>query len=106
MQGTLRDAGSIPALGRSPGEGNGNPLQYSCLENATKARWATAHKVAQSQSQLKQLSMHRDTEEHCGLNGDPEHSYLPQFLAIYSGISIGLSKLLATKGFIFLVCQR
>ena len=28
-----RDAGSIPALGRSPGEGNGNPLQYSCLEN-------------------------------------------------------------------------
>ena len=28
-----RDAGSIPALGRSPGEGHGNPLQYSCLEN-------------------------------------------------------------------------
>ena len=29
-----RDPGSIPGLGRSPGEGNGNPLQYSCLENA------------------------------------------------------------------------
>ena len=29
------DAGSIPGLGRSPGEGNGNPLQYSCLENTT-----------------------------------------------------------------------
>ena len=29
----VRDAGSIPGLGRSPGEGNGNPLQYSCLEN-------------------------------------------------------------------------
>ena len=29
----LRDAGSVPGLGRSPGEGNGNPLQYSCLEN-------------------------------------------------------------------------
>ena len=28
-----RDPGSIPGLGRSPGEGNGNPLQYSCLEN-------------------------------------------------------------------------
>ena len=29
----IRDVGSIPGLGRSPGEGNGNPLQYSCLEN-------------------------------------------------------------------------
>ena len=31
--GDVRDANSIPGLGRSPGEGNGNPLQYSCLEN-------------------------------------------------------------------------
>ena len=31
--GDVRDAGSIPGLGRSPGEGNGTPLQYSCLEN-------------------------------------------------------------------------
>ena len=31
--GDARDAGSIPGLGRCPGEGNGNPLQYSCLEN-------------------------------------------------------------------------
>ena len=31
--GGIRDAGSIPGLGRSPGGGNGNPLQYSCLEN-------------------------------------------------------------------------
>ena len=31
--GDLRDAGSIPGLGRSPGAGNGNPLKYSCLEN-------------------------------------------------------------------------
>ena len=31
--GEARDSGSIPGLGRSPGEGNGNPLQYSCLEN-------------------------------------------------------------------------
>ena len=31
--GELRDSGSIPGLGRSPGEGNGSPLQYSCLEN-------------------------------------------------------------------------
>ena len=33
-----RDAGSIPGLGRSPGEGNGNPLQYSCLGNPTDRR--------------------------------------------------------------------
>ena len=33
--GDSREAGSIPGLGRSPGVGNGNPLQYSCLENST-----------------------------------------------------------------------
>ena len=41
------DVGSIPALGRSPGEGNGNPSQYSCLENPMDrgAWWATVHGV-------------------------------------------------------------
>ena len=44
------DPGSIPGSGRSPGEGNGNPLQYSCLENPTDVGdwWATAHGVAKS----------------------------------------------------------
>jgi len=44
------DAGSIPGWRRSPGEGNGNPLQYSCLENSTDrgAWWATVHGVAKS----------------------------------------------------------
>ena len=39
------DLGSVPGLGRSPGEGNGNPLQYSCLENPMDegAWWATVH---------------------------------------------------------------
>ena len=43
-----RDLGSIPGLGRSPGEGNGNPLQYSRLENpvARGAWWAAVHRVA------------------------------------------------------------
>ena len=42
--------GSIPELGRSPGEGNGNPLQYSCLANSTDggAWWAPVHGVARS----------------------------------------------------------
>ena len=41
------DLGPIPGLGRSPGEGDGNPLQYSCLENPMDrgASWATAHGV-------------------------------------------------------------
>ena len=46
------DPGSIPGLGRSPGEGNGNPLQYSCLKNSMDRRgaWrATVHGVAKSQ---------------------------------------------------------
>ena len=45
-----RDPGLIPGSGRSPGEENGNPLQYSCLENPTDrgAWWATVHGVAQS----------------------------------------------------------
>ena len=48
------DRGSIPGLGRSPGEGNGNPLQYLCLENLmdTGAWWAAVHRVAKSWPQL------------------------------------------------------
>ena len=44
------DLGSIPGLGRFPGEGNGNPFQYSCLENPMDggAWWATVHGVAES----------------------------------------------------------
>ena len=48
------EPGSIPGLGRSSGEGNGNPLQYSCLENPMdRGSWqATVHGVAKSQAQL------------------------------------------------------
>ena len=54
-----RDTGSISGLGRSPGEGNGNPLQYSCLKSTTDkgAWWATVHEVAKSRTRL------RDTTE-------------------------------------------
>ena len=52
--GDARDFGSIPRSGRSPGEGNGNPLQYSCLENSMDrgAWWATVHGVSKSQTRL------------------------------------------------------
>ena len=48
--GDLRDAGLIPGSGRSPGEGNGNPLQYSCLENPMdRGAWrATVHRDTES----------------------------------------------------------
>ena len=47
--GDIRDAGLIPGLGRSPGEGNGNPLQYSCLENPKDrgAWWTAVHGIAE-----------------------------------------------------------
>ena len=52
------DLGSIPGSGRSSGEGNGNPLQYSCLENPMDggAWWATVHGVAKSRTQLSDLT--------------------------------------------------
>ena len=53
--GDIRDMGSTPGLGRSPGGGQSKPLQYSCLENAMSrgAWWATVHRVTKSQTQLK-----------------------------------------------------
>ena len=52
------DLGLIPGLGRSPGEGNGNPAQYSCLENPIDrgAWWATVHGVAKSQTRLSDFT--------------------------------------------------
>ena len=51
---SVGDSGLIPGLGRSPGEVNGNPLQYSCLENPVNrgAWWAAVHGVAKSQTCL------------------------------------------------------
>ena len=53
------DLRSVPGSGRSPGEGNGNPLQYSCLKNPTDrgAWWATVHGVAKSQTQTERLTL-------------------------------------------------
>ena len=53
--GDIRDAGLIPGWGRCPGEGHGNPFQYSCLENSVDrgAWWAMVHSVAKSQTQQK-----------------------------------------------------
>ena len=64
--GDLRDLGLIPESGRSPGEGLGNPLQYSCLKNPMdRGAWkAMGHRVAKSRTQLKWLSMHACSYHH------------------------------------------
>ena len=60
--GGKRDLGTIPGLGRSPGEGNGYPLQYSCQENSVdRGAWrATVHGVTKSRTQLSDFE--RQTE--------------------------------------------
>ena len=56
----LRDAGSTPGLGRFPGGGHGNQLQYFSLENPPGQRSLAdnVHRIAKSQTQLKRLNMH------------------------------------------------
>ena len=55
------DMSSVPGLGRSPGEGNGNPLQYSCLKNSMdRGAWqAAAHRVKNSWTRLYDYHFHR-----------------------------------------------
>ena len=70
-----RDPDSIPGLGRSPGEGNGNPLQYFCLENSMDRGiwWATVHGVTKSWTGLSdshfhfQLIMRPSVQRECGV---------------------------------------
>ena len=62
--GDIRDAGSVPGSGRSPVGGNGNPFQYSCLENPMdRGAWqTTVHRVTKSRTRLKQLSTKPTTD--------------------------------------------
>ena len=59
------DLGLIPGSGRSPGEGNGNPLQYSCLESPKNggAWWATVHGVPKSRTQLSDFAFTKVNSE-------------------------------------------
>ena len=63
-EGDIKDLGSIPGFGRSPGGGRGNPLQYPSLENPMDrgAWWATVHRGAKSQTWLKRLSVKKNCE--------------------------------------------
>ena len=69
--------GSIPDLGKSPGEGHGNPIQYSCLENPmNRGAWqATVHRVAKSWTWLKWLSTHACMHAHNYIQNGHIHSF-------------------------------
>ena len=69
IAGDTRDAGLIPGSGRSPREGNGNPFQYSCLENSMDRRvWqATVHEAAKSRTWLSDWAPMREKE--AGMEG-------------------------------------
>ena len=75
--GDARDSGSIPGSGRSPGVGNGNPLQYSCLENSLdRGAWlATVHGVAKSHTWLSNWT-HTHMYTHMYIR---KHMYMSHF---------------------------
>ena len=77
------DLGSIPQSGRFSGEGNGTPLQYSCLENPRDggAWWAAVHGVAQSRTRLKWLSSSSSSSINNSIN-----SYYPDHYTRLRGI--------------------
>ena len=64
--GHIRDMGSIPRSGRSLGGRHGNPIQYLCLENPMdRGAWrATVHRVAKSQTRIKQFSINSTSDNH------------------------------------------
>ena len=74
----LQRWGSLPGLGRPPGGGNGHPLQYSCLENPMDrgSWWFIIHRVAKSQTRLKQLQI-RSVAQSCPTLCDPMNRSTP-----------------------------
>ena len=88
--GDAEDTGSIPGWGRSPGEGNGNLLQHSCLENPMdRGAWqATVHVVTNSQTQLRawvraHTHTHTITELKTLPYPSPTHTHLTTLLKAY-----------------------
>ena len=90
--GEVRDAGSIPGLGRSPGEGNGNPLQYSCLENPMdRGAWrATVHR-GRKKSDTTQVTQHAG--RHVKTWGSKLEFSWPKLLTHLRQVSLGWIKL-------------
>ena len=76
------DAGLIPGVGRSPGGGHGNPLQYSCLENPMdKAWWATVHRVPKSWTRFRDWAHMENNIFRSGNWADERQSREPWFFS-------------------------
>ena len=94
--------GSIPGLGRSPGEGNGSPLQYSCLENPMDggAWWATVHGVAKSRTRLyihfKWLDPYRSPRTGQAHIKGFGMWYFPSYLPLWTPISSPMYRIIDT----------
>ena len=110
----VRDTGLILGLGRSPGEGQGNPFLFFffCLENPMDRGdwWDTVHGVAQSQTQLKQLSTHHESESevtqlcptlcnpmNCSLPGPSVHGIFQARVLEWVAISFSIRGLQETR---------
>ena len=94
------DTGLIPGLGRSPGEGNGNPLQYSCLENPTeRGAWrAIVHGVTKSRTRLSDFThTHTHTHTHTQLPNSDMSAWKP---VLKRQVLIGLKMLLYSGGWL------
>ena len=83
------DAGSIPGSGRSPPEGKGNPLQYSCLGNPVNrgAWWAAVHGVAKGSDTTKQLN---NNNENQGALGESTWLSVGIYSTVHSGVLVFL----------------
>ena len=79
------DLGLVPGLGRFPGEGNGHPLQYSCLENSMDkgAWWATVNGVTKSQTQLSNYHLHFSLS--CAAETNNTGSWRPINILMFTG---------------------
>ena len=100
------DLGSIPGLGRSPGEGNGNPLSYSCLENPMDggAWWATVHGVAKSQTRLSDFT-HSLTHFVCLFLPSLPRSFPPRSQYVYLFKLIFNSRIIAFQYCVSFCCR-
>ena len=94
------DLGSIPRSGRSPGEGNGNPLQYSGLENSMDrgAWWATVHGVAKSRTRLSDFSLllsqgNQRVPKHCLLSGKRSSNTKDDVSVVKTPTSVSMVKI-------------
>ena len=99
--GDARDMGSIPGSGRSPGGGNGNQFQYSCLENPMDRGdwWATVHRVSKSWTRLTTPHINGGAEANPLWIARDEHTPLTIILS-------GLQRLAREKLFVCLVCSK